>query len=104
MKIILSPAKKMVSDTDSLAPVNVPKHMDQTAEILSFMKSQSKEELKAVWKCNDKIAEQNFHRLETMDLYRGLTPAVCVLWGFGTNGWGDTVPVRNAGKGRDRSC
>ena len=67
MKIILSPAKKMVSDTDSLAPVNVPKHMDQTAEILSFMKSQSKEELKAVWKCNDKIAEQNFHRLETMD-------------------------------------
>jgi len=30
MKIILSPAKKMVSDTDSLAPVNVPKHMDQT--------------------------------------------------------------------------
>ena len=76
MKIILSPAKKMVSDTDSLAPVNVPKHMDQTAEILSFMKSQSKEELKAVWKCNDKIAEQNFHRLETMDLYRGLTPAV----------------------------
>ena len=76
MKIILSPAKKMVSDTDSLAPVNVPKHMDQTAEILSFMKSQSEEELKAVWKCNDKIAEQNFHRLETMDLYRGLTPAV----------------------------
>ena len=38
MKIILSPAKKMVSDTDSLAPVNVPQHMDQTAEILSFMK------------------------------------------------------------------
>ena len=76
MKIILSPAKKMVSDTDSLAPVNLPKHMNQTAEILSFMKSQSEEELKAVWKCNDKIAEQNFHRLETMDLYRGLTPAV----------------------------
>lgn len=76
MKIILSPAKKMVSDTDSIAPVNLPKHMDQTAEILSFMKSQSKEELKAVWKCNDKIAEQNFHTLETMDLYRGLTPAV----------------------------
>lgn len=27
MKIILSPAKKMVSDTDSLAPVNVPQHI-----------------------------------------------------------------------------
>ena len=50
MKIILSPAKKMVSDTDSIAPVNLPKHMDQTAEILSFMKSQSKEELNTDWK------------------------------------------------------
>lgn len=36
MKIILSPAKKMVSDTDSLAPVNVPKHMDQTARDIEF--------------------------------------------------------------------
>ena len=83
MKIILSPAKKMVSDTDSLAPVNMPKHMDQTAEILSFMRSQSEEELKVVWKCNDKIAEQNFHRLETMDLYGGLTPAVLSYEGIG---------------------
>ena len=40
------------------------------------MKSQSKEELKSIWKCNDKIAEQNFHRLENMDLYNMLTPAV----------------------------
>ena len=39
MKIILSPAKKMVSDTDSLAPVNVPKHMDQTAEIEFYEES-----------------------------------------------------------------
>ena len=136
MKIILSPAKKMIVDTDNLAPVELPVYIDKTAEVLNWMKSKSKEELKAVWKCNDKIAEQNFHRLETMDLYRGLTPAVlsyegiafqymapavfedrqlayvqkalenpvCVLWGFGTNGWGDTVPVRNAGKGRDRRC
>ncbi len=38
------------------------------------MKSKSKEELKAIWKCNDKIAEQNFNRLEkwifTVDLLR----------------------------------
>ena len=76
MKIILSPAKKMIVDTDNLAPVELPVYIDKTAEVLNWMKSKSKEELKAVWKCNDKIAEQNFHRLETMDLYRGLTPAV----------------------------
>ena len=54
---------------------------DKLNELLDLRKKErneyrKKEELKAVWKCNDKIAEQNFHRLETMDLYRGLTPAV----------------------------
>lgn len=59
MKIILSPAKKMITDTDSIAPVGLPEFIDRTAEILNWMKSRSKEELKAIWKCNDKIAEQN---------------------------------------------
>ena len=56
MKIILSPAKKMIADTDNIAPVELPAFIDKTAEILSWMKSKSKEELKAIWKCNDKIA------------------------------------------------
>lgn len=64
MKIILSPAKKMIVDTDNLAPLELPVYIDKTAEVLNWMKSKSKEELKAIWKCNDKIAEQNFHRLE----------------------------------------
>ena len=66
----------MITDTDSIAPVELPEFIDRTAEILSWMKSQSKEELKSIWKCNDKIAEQNFNRLENMDLYNMLTPAV----------------------------
>ena len=76
MKIILSPAKKMITDTDSIAPVGLPEFLDKTTEILSWLQGKSKEELKAIWKCNDKIAEQNFHRLEYMDLYHMLTPAV----------------------------
>lgn len=82
MKIILSPAKKMVVDTDNLAPVELPVFIDKTAEVLSWMKSKSKEELKAIWKCNDKIAEQNFSRLENMDLYSRLTPAVLAYEGI----------------------
>ena len=82
MKIILSPAKKMIVDTDNIAPVELPAFIDKTAEILSWMKSKSKEELKAIWKCNDKIAEQNFHRLENMDLYNRLTPAVLAYEGI----------------------
>ena len=76
MKIILSPTKKMITDTDSIAPVGLPELLDKTTEILSWLQGKSKEELKAIWKCNDKIAEQNFHRLEYMDLYHMLTPAV----------------------------
>ena len=63
MKIILSPAKKMIIDTDSIAPVGMPDFLDKTIEILSWMKSLEKDELKAIWKCNDKIAMQNFENL-----------------------------------------
>ncbi len=82
MKIILSPAKKMIVDTDNIAPIELPVFIDKTAEILSWMKSKSKEELQTIWKCNDKIAEQNFNRLEKMDLYSGLTPAVLAYEGI----------------------
>ena len=76
MKIILSPAKKMITDIDTIEPVALPEFIDKTTEILNWLKDKSKEELKAIWKCNDKILEQNFHRLENMDLYQMLTPAV----------------------------
>ena len=56
--------------------VTRPQFIEQAGEILAWMRSKSHEELKALWKCNDKIAEQNFERLAHMDLYSGLTPAV----------------------------
>ena len=82
MKIILSPAKKMIVDTDNLVLVELPVYIDKTAEVLNWIKSKSKEELKAIWKCNDKIAEQNFNRLENMNLYNRLTPAVLAYEGI----------------------
>ena len=82
MKIILSPAKKMNIDTDSIEPMGLPAFLDGTNEILAWLKNKSKEELKALWKCNDKIAEQNFRRVETMDLYKNLTPAILAYEGI----------------------
>jgi hypothetical protein len=76
MRIILSPAKKMNVNTDMLDIQGMPVFLQQTEEILSWMKSKSNEELKKLWGCNDKIAEQNFERLEHMELRRALTPAV----------------------------
>jgi hypothetical protein len=76
MRIILSPAKKMNVNTDLLDIQGMPIFLSQTEEILSWLKSKSNEELKKIWGCNDKIAEQNFERLEHMDLNHVLTPAV----------------------------
>ena len=76
MKIILSPAKKMNVDTDTVECVGAPVFLDETKKILEWLKSQKRDELKKLWKCNDKIAEQNFERIEKMNLNEQLTPAV----------------------------
>ena len=81
-RIILSPAKKLIVDTDNLVLVELPVYIDKKAEVLNWIKSKSKEELKAIWKCNDKIAEQNFDGLENMDRYNRLTPAVLAYEGI----------------------
>lgn len=82
MKIILSPAKKMNVDTDSLDIAGLPVYIDKTEMIMEWLKSKSKDELKALWKCNDTIAEQNFERLENMDLYNELTPVILAYDGI----------------------
>ena len=76
MKMILSPAKKMNRDLETLEPSALPMYLEQTENILEWLRSKSHEDLKKLWKCNDKIAAQNFERLECMDLYKQLTPAV----------------------------
>lgn len=76
MKIILSPAKKMNADTDMLEYIGLPVYLEQAQDILTWMQSKTYEELKKLWKCNDKIAKQNYERLQQMDLHKNLTPAV----------------------------
>ena len=76
MKIILSPAKKMNVNMEILQYMDLPEYLSQTEEILSWLRSKSYEELKKLWCCNEKIAQQNYERLQHMNLYRQLTPAV----------------------------
>ena len=76
MKIILSPAKKMNVNVDTLEPTGLPAFIDKSTEILAWLKQKSEADLKKLWKCNDKIVEQNIQRLENMDLYHQLTPAI----------------------------
>lgn len=76
MKIILSPAKKMKSDPDGMEAISRPEHLQKTREILLWLKTLPYQELKELWKCNDKIAEQNMERLKFMDPDAASTPAI----------------------------
>lgn len=76
MKIILSPAKKMNTDLDSLDYIGLPEHLPQAEEIMAWLKAKSYGELKKLWNCNDKIVEQNMERLALMELDKRLTPAI----------------------------
>ena len=76
MRIILSPAKKMNVDTDSLPWQDMPAFLPKTEELFKALQGMSADELKKLWKCNDAIAQQNIERLRYMDLHTNLTPAI----------------------------
>ena len=78
MRIILSPAKKMRVYPDSLASVSTPVFLSKAEEILCWMRTLSYAEIKRLWACNDKIAEENYVRLQEMNLQNTamLTPSI----------------------------
>lgn len=69
-------------DTDTLAFRSMPVFLSETEELLAWMRHLTFAEAKAIWKCNDKIAEQNYRRFQEMDLERNLTPAVIAYEGI----------------------
>ena len=76
MRIIISPAQKMNVDRDSLAVKGMPCFLAETKILMREIKKLSLEEAKALWKCNDRLAELNFRRFAEMDPERCLTPAL----------------------------
>lgn len=76
MRLIISPAKKMNVDTDTLAPFGEPVYLDKTEELLERLRELSFEEAKKLWGCNEKLARMNYGRIQDMNLRAGLTPAV----------------------------
>lgn len=76
MRLIISLAKKMKEDTDTLVPLGLPVFLENAEEIMRWMNTLSFEEARKLWDCNEKIAELNVQRLAKMELRRGLTPAI----------------------------
>lgn len=67
MKIIISPAKKMNTNTDTLTVRSLPPYLQEAEYLRDYLKGLSYEELKELWKCNDQIATLNYERLQKME-------------------------------------
>ncbi|MFR7442012.1 MAG: peroxide stress protein YaaA [Lachnospiraceae bacterium] len=76
MKIIISPAKKMKVNTDTLEVRALPVYLHEAEYLRQYLSELSYEELKSLWKCNDQIAQINYERVQTMNLRMQLTPAL----------------------------
>lgn len=75
MKIIISPAKKMMYE-DIILPKQMPVFLNKAEILMQYLKGLSYDVLKKLLACNDDIATLNFNRYTDMDLYKNLTPAI----------------------------
>ncbi|MGN0161982.1 MAG: peroxide stress protein YaaA [Candidatus Ornithomonoglobus sp.] len=82
MKIIISPAKKMLTDNDVIPPKQLPVFIEKAEHLRKYLKSLSYDELKALLACNDEIASLNYERYQYMDLNCDLSPAVLSYYGI----------------------
>ena len=82
MRFIISPAKKMVEDTDSLACADMPVFLDRAEVLRAWICGLTYEQQKKLWACSDAIAQQNAERFAHMDLRSRLTPALLAYDGI----------------------
>ena len=82
MKIIISPAKRMKEDTDSLPIQGMPQFPEQTERLLVYLKALSLQELQRLLACNDKIATESYRRFQSIDPRRSRTPAIFAYQGI----------------------
>lgn len=82
MRILISPAKKMNIDTDSLPHQHLPLFLEQSQRILQALQQLDYTQAKALWNCSDAIARPHFERLSKINLHRQLTPAILAYEGI----------------------
>lgn len=75
MKIIISPAKKMM-ECDYPEPQALPLYLEKTTLVKNYLQGLTQQELKTLLQANDEITELNFSRYQTMNLQGNLSPAL----------------------------
>ena len=82
MNIIISPAKRMVEDWDSMPYGGTPMFPEQTERLYGYLQSLSPEKLQELLACNGKIAELNYRRYQEMAHPGPRTPAIFAYQGI----------------------
>ena len=82
MQIIISPAKRMRTDPDSLPCAGLPQFLQEAEILLQRLQRMPPAELRNLWRCSDAIAARNVERLRTMELRKRLTPAILAFEGI----------------------
>ena len=78
MKIIMSPAKKMRVDEDASITPTTPRFLEESHILEEKLKSMSYDELRKLWKTNEKLTDQCMSELEN----RAYQPLTCALHAY----------------------
>ncbi len=82
MRIIISPAKKMRVETDDFCPLTEPLFLAEAKKLHSRLGELSYDELKTLWQCSDKLAQEAQSMLGRADWDGALTPAILAYEGI----------------------
>lgn len=82
MKIIISPAKKMIDTSDEFNPTTSPLFLSEAKELHQYMKSCSKSELKKILKCNDQLVTLNHERFHSNNIEQSKMMALVTYQGL----------------------
>lgn len=76
MKIIISPTKQMTNEQDFFFPESQPIFSKETQQLLNTLKKLTIKEAQQLWKCNDKLAHENYERIQYGQLSKQTSPAI----------------------------
>ena len=82
MEMLISPAKKMRVDADSLPPLGQPAFLADAKRLLAELRALPEDRLRSLWGCSETLAALNRDRLRTADLDRAQTPAILAYEGI----------------------
>jgi len=82
MQFIISPAKKMLINSEDFDVSGLPQYIKQTQEILTVLQSLSITEAQQLWRTSAKLTQSNFDNLQHMSLTKKMTPAILAFSGI----------------------